>query len=86
MRDQNDMMGGSVSEIPYYDEDLDEAYVGPEKYNEMDDESYDDGYWEESQRLIEATMEGANISANNDQIVSDNTQHLRLFTSTMPCS
>ena len=67
------MMGGSVSEIPYYDEDLDEAYVGPERYNELDDESYDDEYWEESQRLIEATMEGANISANNDQIVCDNT-------------
>ena len=55
-----------VTEIPDYDEVLDEAFTGPDDYNEEDGkESYDDGYWEESQALIEATFEG-----------TDNTQHI----------
>ena len=58
--------------IPYYDEDLDEAFTGPDDYNEEDgNESYDDGYWEESQALIEATYEGTD---NTRHIGSDHTQ------------
>ena len=41
-----------LPEIPYYDEDLDEPFVGPSNLEEWD-ETYDDSYEAESTRLIE---------------------------------
>ena len=59
------------NQIPYYDQDLDEAFAGPSEYDQEDNESNDDNYWEESQALIEATMGGTTIPRNDQQIVSD---------------
>ena len=41
-----------LQQIPYYDEDLDEAFTGPPILEEWD-ETYDDSYEAESTRLIE---------------------------------
>lgn len=45
-------MQPELIQVPDYDEDLEEAFNGP-VFNEF----YDDEYEEESQALIEATME-----------------------------
>ena len=44
-----------LPEIPDYDEDLDEAFVGPyNEYNEeLDDETYDDSYEAETTAILE---------------------------------
>ena len=74
-----------TSGIPEYDEDLDEAFEGPavlrEYEDEYDGEYYDNEYEEDSQALVEATMEGANPSRssllNDHHIVSDHTHSAR---------
>ena len=60
--------------IPDYDEDLDEAFAGPEVLHDEDNVFYDDEYEEESQALIEATVEGTNPLLMGQQIVSDHIQ------------
>ena len=41
-----------LQQIPYYDEDLDEAFTGPRILEEWD-ETYDDNYEAEATRLLE---------------------------------
>ena len=53
-----------TSRIPDYDEDLDEAFVGP--YGEEVDESYDDSYEAESTGLIEQPQSRALESSGGD--------------------
>ena len=63
------------SEIPEYDEDLEEAFIGP--YNAEDlDESWDDAYEEEAARLFQydATSASAEVLASSLGAGSGETQ------------
>ena len=65
--------------IPDFDEDLEEAFQGPEVLREYEsDEYYDDEYEKESQALIEATQNWTTPQLSR-HVVSDHTQSANLF-------
>ena len=64
MVDGEDANAHLTSGIPDYDEDLDEAFVGP--YGAEVDESYDDSYEAESTGLIEQLQSRALESSGGD--------------------
>ena len=74
MVDGEDANAHLTSRIPDYDEDLDEAFVGP--YGSEVDESYEDLYEAESTRLIEGQESLALESSRGG--VSADTQSWRI--------
>ena len=65
------------TEIPYFDEDLDEAFTGPYNEGELDeeDETYDDGYEAETSAIFQdgATAPVPDGPASSGRAVSGDT-------------
>ena len=67
---EGETINPQLVQIPDYDEDLEEAYIGP--FSEELDEAYDDAYEAESTAMIEGSDPPALTSSCG--VVSDNTQ------------